>query len=95
MIKPTVGRVVWFHPGAYSQMANFAPNSTCAAIIAFVLSDDRVNLGVLDARGVSHSRTNVPLIQDGEPAPERGYYCEWMPYQKAVAAGTTPPTLHA
>ena len=24
-----------------------------------------------------------------------GAYAEWMPYQKAVAAGQVPPTLHA
>lgn len=95
MIQPTVGRVVWFHPAAHSQSANFAPSAVCAGTIAFVHSDSCVNLGVLDPLGVSHPRTNVPLIQDGEPAPEQGYYCEWMPYQKQVAAGKIPPVLHA
>jgi hypothetical protein len=86
MIKPTVGRVVWFHPAANSQSANFSPIGMYAGIIAFVHSDHCVNLGALDAKGVCHSKTSVPLIQDDESPPERGYYCEWMPYQKAQAA---------
>lgn len=95
MIRPTVGRVVWFHPGLNSAMAHFQPAAVCAGIVAFVHSDSLVNLGVFDANGVSHSRTDVPLIQDGETPPAQGYYCEWMPYQKAVAAGEIPATKHA
>jgi hypothetical protein len=95
MIKPTVGRVVWFHPATNSKSANFAPGSVCAGIIALVHSDNCVNLGVLDTKGVSHSKMSVPLIQDGETPPENGFYCEWMPYQKAVASGSIPPVLHA
>lgn len=95
MIKPTVGRVVWFHPAVTSRSAYFSPSGVYAGIIAFVHSDNCVNLAVLNAKGVSYSRTSVPLIQDGEPAPERGFYCEWMPYQKQVAAGQIPPVLHA
>lgn len=86
MIKPIVGRVVWFHPAPNSKSPHFAPGSVCAGSIAFVHSDSCVNLGVLDIKGVSHSRLSVPLIQDGEPPPEHGHYCEWMPYQKARAA---------
>lgn len=88
MIKPTIGRVVWFHPASNIGESNFAPSPICAAIVAAVHSDEMVNLAVFDSNGVSHSKTSVPLIQDGDPVPEDGYYCEWMPYQKGQAAKT-------
>lgn len=88
MIKPTIGRVVWFHPSSHSAESGFAPTSICAAIVAHVHSDTCVNLAVFDGNGVSHSKTSVPLYQDGDPVPDAGYYCEWMPYQKGQAAKT-------
>jgi len=88
MIKPTIGRVVWFHPASNSNESGFAPAPICAAIVAYVHSDACVNLAVFDANGNSHSKTSVTLVQDGEPPPEYGYYCEWMPYQKGQAAKT-------
>jgi hypothetical protein len=94
-IEPTVGRVVWFHPPNNSTNHAFAPAAICAAQIAKVLPDGRLNLGVLDGNGVNHSMTEVPLIQDGDTAPENGYFAEWMPYQKSVAKGETAPVLHA
>ena len=86
MIKPTVGRVVLFHQG----MAGIFPGSegTLAAIVTHVWSDACVNLCVIDANGNTYSRTSVPLIQDGDPIPPSGFYCEWMPYQKGQAAKT-------
>ena len=47
-----------------------------------------MNLSVIDANGVPHSRTSVELIQDACPAPGGASYCEWMPYQKGQAAKT-------
>ncbi len=94
-IDPTVGRVVWFHPPSNSTKHGFEPNEICAAQIARVLPDGRLNLGVLDGNGVNHSMTEVPLIQEGDTKPENGYYAEWMPYQKSVAKGETAPVLHA
>jgi hypothetical protein len=35
-----------------------------------------VNLSVFDSNGKSHSRTSVPLVQEGEAKPEHGYFCE-------------------
>jgi hypothetical protein len=29
----------------------------------------------------SHSRTGVPLVQEGEAKHEHGFFCSWMPYQ--------------
>lgn len=94
-IDPTVGRVVLFHPPSNSTKAGFEPNAICAAQIAKVLPDGRLNLGVLDGNGAHHSMTEVPLIQEGEPPPENGYFAEWMAYQKSVAKGETAPVLHA
>lgn len=83
-IKPTIGRVVWFTPSGNSTEAGFTasdPTQKCAAIVAYVWGDGgMVNLHVIDHNGNGHSRTSVPLVQDGEPKPD-GYYCEWMPYQ--------------
>lgn len=89
MIKPTVGRIVWFTPSKNSAESGFAAgDQPLAAIIAYVHNDRMVNLAVFDSNGVSHSKTSVDLIQDGEAKPEYGFYCEWMPYQKGQAAKT-------
>lgn len=102
IIKPTIGRVVWFHPSEFTGEAGFAGHGNdqpYAAIIAHVWSDAMVNLTVFDANGTAHSRTSVALVQDGSPVPGGGFYCEWMPYQKnqaakAEAAQATEPVGH-
>lgn len=80
MIKPTVGRVVLFHPAINSVEPGFAVygRGPLAAIVAHVWSDDCLNLTVFDSNGAAHSRTSVPLIQDDALVPYQGYYCEWM-----------------
>lgn len=80
MIKPTIGRVVWYHPNK---------GVTLAAIIAYVHSDVMVNLAVFDVNGVAYNQTSVFLYQN-EPAQERPIegFCEWMPYQIGQAAKT-------
>lgn len=96
MIKPTIGRVVLFHPSATWQDPSFAPAPVCAAIIAKVWSDNCVNLAVFDADGKSHSFKSVYLHPgDDSPVPGGGYYCEWMPYQKGQAAKTEALELAA
>jgi hypothetical protein len=92
MIKPTIGRIVLYHPP-------FVPDSgtneeTCASIVVAVHSDEIVNLAVFDSVGNLHPHLTVFLFQ-GEGDRPAGAYAEWMPYQKAVAAGNIPPTLHA
>lgn len=94
-IVPTVGRKILFHPPSNSTKQGFEPNAICAATIAKVLPDGRLNLGVLDGNGVNHSMTEVPLIQEGDTPPEDGFFAEWMPYQKSVAKGETAPVLRA
>jgi hypothetical protein len=85
MIKPTIGRVVLFHPA-------FVPDSgineqTFAAIVCYVHSDTMVNLAVFDNNGVYSAQTSVFLFQ-GDTERPGSYYCEWMPYQQGQAAKT-------
>lgn len=86
MIKPSIGRVVWFTPSSNTGSADFAPGALLAAIVAHVHSDRLVNLAVFDANGRAHSRTSVTLLQDDDAKPEGGYFAEWMPFQKGQAA---------
>lgn len=89
IIKPTIGRVVWFRPSQNTVDPGFASHGNdqpYAAMIAHVHSDRLVNLSVFDANGTAHSRTSVELVQDGGAIPGHGYYCEWMPYQKGQAS---------
>lgn len=93
MIKPTVGRIVWYHPAK----ADPGPNpgdQPLAAIVTHVWSDTCINLAVFDANGQTYNRTSVLLVQDDAPRPD-AFYAEWMPYQKAVAAGSVAPAVHA
>ena len=83
MIKPTIGRVVWYYQAGASHDAE--PN---AAIVAKVWSDTLVNLSVFDANGIGRGETSVLLVQDGYGNPGGGSWCCWMPYQKGQAAKT-------
>jgi hypothetical protein len=92
MIKPTIGRIVWYHPAFAADSGT--NEATRAAIVCYVHSDTCVNLAIFDLDGSYHSKTEVELYQGdgGTPGSE---YAEWMPYQKSVAAGEISPTLHA
>lgn len=84
MIKPTIGRVVLFWDRSPDRPLQTQAH---AALVAYVHSDNMVNLSVFDAEGRPHPQTSVRLLQDDEEAPN-GPYCEWMPYQKGQAAKT-------
>jgi len=94
MIKPTVGRIVWFYPPSNSQSAGFAPpeaGQPLAAIIASVVDSSAttiVHLTVFDAHGVPHQMPYVQLVQEREQAPDAGRYATWMPYQIGQAKKT-------
>ena len=76
MIKPTVGRVVWFrHP----QMLPY--HQPYAALVTFVHSDEYVNLIVFDPNGKPFGADSIQLLQEGQEKPEKKNYAEWMPYQ--------------
>lgn len=91
MIKPTVGRVVWFYPAGVGHEVQPWP-----ALIAFVHSDTCINVGGFDKDGKPFSETSVMLLQDegsyGNPG--GGSWACWMPYQKSVASGAQAATLH-
>jgi hypothetical protein len=97
MILPTVGRIVHYHPrpGEKGVTVPDTMGQPCAAIVAHVNPDGTVNLGVFDRDGHQYGRRGVQLIQEGSAHPQFGDWCEWMQYQKDVAAGRIAPTLHA
>jgi len=87
MIKPTIGRRVWFYPnGTTGIPANGGEPQPHDAGIAYVWNDRLVNLTVAGHDGSMHARTSVPLLQDDDVTPAAGGYATWMPYQKLAAA---------
>ena len=88
MIRPTVGRVMWYHPGDYSDgIVQHDPAQPMAAHVCYVWGDHMVNLLVIDHSGGTHARTSVPIVQEGSPYSAGPLpYAEWMPYQKGQAA---------
>jgi hypothetical protein len=91
MIKPTVGRIVWYRPSTldHTQMT-VHDEQPLSGVVAYVWSDHLVNLTVSDHNGATHSRTSIVLKQGDEHdlPPDASPYCEWMPYQKGQAAKT-------
>ena len=84
MIKPTIGRVVWFTPfHAADKLPQEQPN---AALIAYVHGDRCINVGGFDANGNHFAACSVTLLQDDDLPPPNGYYAMWMPYQVKTAA---------
>lgn len=90
MIKPTIGRRVWFYPNGTTGIP-VNHDQPCDAGVCYVWSDRMVNLTVAGHDGSMHARTSVPLLQDDDPKPTTGAYATWMPYQvgqaKQVEAG--------
>lgn len=87
MIKPTIGRVVWYWPPPSDSIVGNDGSQPLAALVTRVWSDTCVNLAVFDANGMPANRTSVLLHQDENPKPSSGF-AEWMPYQKGQAAKT-------
>lgn len=90
MIKPSIGRIVWYYPSAHDLqelpgMAYFDTRQPLAAQIVYVWNDEMVNLAVHDQNGQPFHRRSVTLVQDGKAAPAGASRCEWMPYQAAKA----------
>ena len=82
MIKPTIGRVVWF-------WENASQTQPMTGLICYVHSDTMVNLAVFDINGVPMSKTSVYLYQGfADSERPQGHFAEWMPYQKGQAAKT-------
>lgn len=87
MIKPTVGRVVWYRA---KLLGNSHPKESPeqAAIVVRVHDDRLVNLVIFGHDGSINPKVFVVLVQDGDVAPTGQGYCQWMPYQVGQAAKT-------
>lgn len=82
MIKPTVGRVVWYRDAGSDPAAD--PH---AALVVLVHGDSCVNLVAFNGIGIPYSAQSVLLVQDGDATPDASTaYAEWMPFQKGQAA---------
>lgn len=90
MIKPSIGRVVWYYPAGLKH----SERNRRAALVAFVHNDRMVNLSWFDEHGGSHGAQNVQLLPPGEepaqdadehPAYVKGF-ATWMPFQIGQAA---------
>jgi hypothetical protein len=81
MIKPTIGRRVWYWPLPHEM--SFAHSQPFDAGICHVWSDTCVNLSVVNEQGYAvPSKTSVTLTQD---RPAMAGECSWMPYQTIQA----------
>ena len=106
MIKPTVGRKVWYRPSEGDLVGplpmtmagnpRYNPQPLDATILA-VWGDRCVNVLVFDIMGKPFTKAAVTLLQEGDkPAcdidgsPVYGYV-EWMPFQQAQAAKIEQP----
>lgn len=89
MIKPTVGRKVWYRPADREAIARNGEQPLDATIVA-VNSDRNVNLVVFDATGELHKRPGTVLMQGDETYDPVQGYCEWMPYQQGQAKAQAP-----
>lgn len=83
MIKPTIGRVVWFQPSHAADAPERAQPH--AALIAYVHGDRCINVGGFDGNGMPFSACSVILVQEGDAVPTGGYYASWMPFQVGQA----------
>lgn len=83
MIKPTIGRVVWFQPAANEGQP--LRDQPYAALVTYVHGDRCINICGFDANGTTFSACSVSLLQDDDMAPETGYFAQWMPYQVGQA----------
>lgn len=94
VIKPTVGRKVWYRPSKQDQTGPVpmivAGNQPLDATVIAVWGDRMVNVLVTDTMGKQFPVLSVTLVQPGDAYPESGRYVEWMPYQVATAAKPDP-----
>lgn len=92
MIKPTVGRIVWYRPYAHELFVDDRKREEVRwpAIVVYVWRHDMVNLAVFDPNGALKPHTSVVLAQ-GDEEPGEGE-CEWMPFQKEQAQRHAVPS---
>lgn len=89
MIKPTVGRKVWYRPSKNDLVGpkpmNVAGTQPLDATVLCVWGDRMVNVLVTDIAGNPFRVLSVTLVQEGDALPTDGRYVEWMPYQAGQA----------
>jgi len=89
VITPTVGRKVWYRPGANDVVGPVpmvvAGDQPLDATIIAVWGDHIVNVLVTDVMGKQFPALSVTLVQEGDEKPSAGRYVEWMPYQQGQA----------
>lgn len=91
MIKPTVGRVVWFrNQGILKALSDFNDAQPMTAQVTYVHSDTLVNVAGFDHAGNHFRHTSITLRQEGESVPMGQCYVEWMPYQVGQAKKHEP-----
>lgn len=84
VIKPTVGRVVWYWPTLNEPLNKLDTRQPLAAIIAYVHDEQRINVTVFDHTGMPYGRKSIYLSQDNEPDPPILPYASWMPIGQAA-----------
>jgi len=89
VIKPSIGRVVWFQPGKSIEQP--LRDQPFAAIVAYVWNDRMINLAYFNENGEPRNATSVTLLQDDDQTPGHGHFAEWMPFQKGQAAKQEAP----
>ena len=99
MIKPTVGRKVWYRPSPFDKTGigamQVAGEQPLDATVIAVWGERCVNLQVIDITGKTFTKMSATLLQEGDAPPPvegGGGYAEWMPYQQgqAKAQAATP-----
>lgn len=74
MIKPTIGRVVWyFPPGADGSLARHDGTQPLYGVVCHVWNDRLINIGGFDSAGTPYKRASVILIQPGDPPTDYGH----------------------
>lgn len=86
MIKPTIGRIVWYYPPLNEpQGLGTDTSQPLAAIVCYVRDDHNINIAGFSPFGEPFRRTNVYLVQpEDEAQPGEDYAC-WMPFQIGAA----------
>ncbi len=91
MIKPSIGRKVWYHPSEADLLAHgghLGDEQPFDATVVYVHDERSVNLRVTGHDGTTYTVLRAPLLQEGDQPLSPGY-AEWMPYQVGQARTQT------